>query len=132
MDLPGTLTSIKISLQLSTTFLEYLNNVEETSKDYAPCAIETTAIHNLLLVLKSRLEEGKFNKPWFTAVQTLTAAEGPLNQFEQALRMLQDIQRCGNRVDKLGGDRKEEISSVLSRMHSFKALLQTTIQMNEM
>jgi hypothetical protein len=131
MDLPSTLASINVSLQLSTTVLKYLNKVHETSKDYALCTIEAAAIHSLLSILKSRLEEGKFNQPWFTAVQTFTAVKGPLDQFNQALEMLQDIQIDGDRVEKLGRDGKEDIVSVLSRMHHFKALLKTTIQMNE-
>jgi hypothetical protein len=89
MDILSATASIIAILQLSTKILTYLNDVGVASKDRAQCAIEISNLYSLLVSLRFRLEEGGASQPWYIAVRALTVENGPLDQFKQALELLQ-------------------------------------------
>ena len=79
--LSGTASIIAV-LQLSAKVLGYLNDVKDASKDRAKCAVEASNVHNLLVNLRFRLEEGSADATWYTTIQALRVENGPLDQFK--------------------------------------------------
>jgi hypothetical protein len=86
MDPLSATASVIAILQLSAKVLSYLNDVKDTSKGRAQCAIEGSNLHNLLTNLRFRLEEGHGYQPWFIAVQALAAENDSVNNHACALR----------------------------------------------
>jgi hypothetical protein len=124
-------------LQLSAKVLAYLNDVKDCPKDCAQCAIETSNLYNLLFNLRVRVEEGDSEKPWYTAVRALAVENGPLDQFKQALEMLQTKMTDGGRLKKAGEAlmwkfKKEEVASILDRMERLKTLVEIALQMDHL
>jgi hypothetical protein len=136
MDPLSATASIIAILQLSAKVLSYLNDVKDAPKERAQCAIEASNLHNLLLNLRFRLEEGG-SEPWNTAVRALSVEKGPLDQFKQALEMLQTKMTEGGRLKKAGEAlvwkfKKEEITSILGRMERLKTLIGIALEMDHL
>ena len=137
MDPLSSTASIIAILQLPAKVLGYLNNVKDASKDRTKCAVEASNLHSLLLSLRFRLEEGSADKPWYTAVRALAVKNGPLDQFKQALELLQTRVTEGGRLKKAGEVlvwkfRKEEIASILGRMERLKTLVEIALQVDHL
>jgi hypothetical protein len=138
MDPLSVTASIIAILQLSSKVIGYLNDVKEASKDRARCAIEATNLHSLLTNLRFRLEEGDVSTPWFTAIRGLNTENGPLDQFKEALQLLQDRMierksRFGQAVNVLTWKfRKEEIDPILQTMERLKTLVGIALQMDHL
>ncbi|KAL8811242.1 MAG: hypothetical protein Q9223_007574, partial [Gallowayella weberi] len=135
MDPLSVTASIIAVLQLSAKVLSYLNDVNDASKGRAQCAIEAYNLHSLLLNLKVRLEEEDASQPWYIAVRGLAVENGPLDQFKQALEMLQAKMTDGGRLKNAGEAliwkfKKEEIASTLARMERLKTLIEIALQMD--
>ncbi|RYP77300.1 hypothetical protein DL769_003449 [Monosporascus sp. CRB-8-3] len=135
MDPLSVTASIIAALQLSAKVLAYLNDVKDASKDRTLCAIETSNMYRLLFNLRDRVEEGDFEKPWYTAVRALAVENGPLDQFKQALETLQTMLTDGGRLKKVGEAlmwkfKKEEVASILGRMERLKSLVEIALQMD--
>ncbi|KAF2200242.1 ankyrin, partial [Delitschia confertaspora ATCC 74209] len=137
MDPLSATASIIAILQLSAKVLTYLNDVKDASKDRVQCAVEASNLNTLLLNLRFRLEEGGSIQPWYTAVRALAVENGPLDQYKQALDLLQSrMTEEGSRLKKAGDAlvwkfRKEEIASILDRMERLKTLVQIALQMDD-
>ena len=137
MDPLSVTASIIAILQLSAEVLTYLNDVKNASKDRAQCAIEASNLYNLLVNLRFRLEEGDASQPWYTTVRMLAVENGPLDQFEQALKTLQTKMTDGGRLKQAGKAliwkfQKEEIASILARMERLKTLIEIALQMDSL
>ena len=134
--LSGTASIIAV-LQLSAKVLGYLNDVKDASKDRAKCAVEASNIHNLLVKLRFRLEEGSADATWYTAVRALSVENGPLDQFKQALEALQTKITDGGRLKNAGEAlvwkfKKDEIASILDRIERLKTLVEIALQMDHL
>jgi zona occludens toxin (predicted ATPase) len=90
MDPLSATASVIAILQLLGKVVGYLTDVKDTLKERAKCAVEASNLHSLLLNLRFRLKEGNANTSWYTAVQALAVKNRPLNQFKQALELLQN------------------------------------------
>jgi hypothetical protein len=138
MDPLSAIASVIAILQLSAKVLSYLNDVKDTSKGRAQCAIEASNLHNLLTNLRFRLEEeGHGHQPWFSAVQALAVENGPLDQFKQALEILHAKMTDGGRLKKarealLWKFKKEEVDAILARMERLKTLVEIALQMDHL
>jgi hypothetical protein len=137
MDPLSVTASIIAVLQLSVKVLAYLNDVKDASKDRAQCEIETLSLYSLLVNLRCRLEEGSASQLWYTAVRALAVGNGPLDQFKQALEMLQAKMTDGGRLKKAGEAlmwklRKEEIASILARIERLKGLVGVALEMDHL
>ncbi|KAF2834872.1 hypothetical protein M501DRAFT_1035052 [Patellaria atrata CBS 101060] len=125
LSITGT-SGIVTVLHLLGNVLGYLNDVKDASKERAQCTIEAANLNSLLTTLGFHLEEGGSSTQWYTTLRTLGIKNGPLDQFNQALEELQ-IRMTGSKkkvTDKLVWKiKKEEITSILSRMESLKTLL---------
>ena len=134
--LSGTASIIAV-LQLSAKVLGYLNDVEDASKDRAKCAVEASNVHNLLVNLRFRLEEGGADATWYTAIRALGVENGPLDQFKQALEALQTKITDGGRLKNAGEAlvwkfKKDEIASILDRIERLKTLVEIALQMDHL
>lgn len=135
MDPIGALASIITILQLSQKVIGYLNDVKDASKDGAKCAIEASNLYTLLRDLRCRLEEGRGDTPWHTAVRALGVENGPFDQFKQTLESLQS-KMAKRGVLKQAGKAlmwkftKEDINNLLNRMERLKSLIEIALQMD--
>jgi hypothetical protein len=132
MDPLSTTASIIAILQLSGKVLMHLSDVKDASKGRVRCTIETTNLYSLLSCLRFRLEEGHLNQPWYTAVRALAVENGPLDQFKEALEMLQSKIIDKGRLAKVGDAlmwnfKKEEIASILDRIERLKSLVEIAL-----
>jgi hypothetical protein len=138
MDPLSVTASIIAILQLSNKVIGYLNDVKDASKDRAKCAIEASNLHSLLTNLRYRLEDEDAGMPWFTAVRALAVENGPLDQFKEALELLQD--RITGDTGRLGQLRqtliwkfkKEELDRILGTMERLKTLVGVALQMDHL
>ncbi|KAF2809676.1 uncharacterized protein BDZ99DRAFT_463452 [Mytilinidion resinicola] len=133
MDPLSVTASIIAILQLSNKIVGYLTDVKDASRERATCAVEVSNLHSLLLNLRFHLEEGNANTPWHTAVRALAVENGPLDQFKQALEMLQTKMIGRGRIKKAGDMlvwkfKKEEIASILGQIERLKTLVEIALQ----
>ena len=80
--------SIIAILQLTSKVIEYLGDVQDALKDRARLAVEALNLYSLLITLRYRLEEGRSNEAWYTAVRSLGVQNGPLDQYKDTLEQL--------------------------------------------
>jgi hypothetical protein len=137
MDELSATASIIAVLRLTGEVLGYLNDVKNAPKECQQCTIEASNIQNLLINLRYRLEQGQAGHPWFTAVRALNIANGPLDQYKQALDQLQSrveiqdgIQKVKRRL--LWKFKKEEVASILARMERLKSLVNIALEMDHL
>ncbi|ORY00885.1 hypothetical protein BCR34DRAFT_546658 [Clohesyomyces aquaticus] len=135
MDPLSATASVIAVLQLSSKVVGYLTDVKDASKERARCAIEACNLHSLLLNLRFRLDEGSADTSWYTAIRALAVKSGPLDQFKQALELLQTKMTDGGRVKNAGEAllwkfKKEEIASILDRMERLKSTVEIALQMD--
>lgn len=137
MDPLSATASVIAVLQLSSKAVGYLTDVKDASKERAKCAVEASNLHTLLLTLRFRLEKGNADTPWYTNVRALAVQNGPLDQFKQALELLQDKITDGGRLKKAGQAllwkfKKEEVVSILNRMERLKSEVEIVSQMDHL
>jgi hypothetical protein len=94
-------------------------------------------LQSLLFTLRFQLEEKDSEKPWYTTVQALALKDGPLDQFKQALELLQTKMTEGGRLKKAGEALvwklvKSEIASILDQIERLKILVQIALQMDHL
>jgi hypothetical protein len=128
MDPLSVTASIIAILQLSGKVLTYLNDVKDASQDRARCAIEASNLHSLLFNLRFHLEKGVLDQSWYTAVRALAVENGPLDQFKEALEMLQAKMTDRGRLGKVGkalawNFKKEEMAYIFTRIERLKSLV---------
>jgi hypothetical protein len=137
MDPLSATASIIAVLQLSSKILGYLNDVKDASKERAKCAMEASNLHSLLTSLRFCFEEGSTNTRWNTAVRALAVENGPLDQFNQALELLQNNMTDGSKTKKAVKElvwkfKKEEIASILERIERLKTLVEIALQIDHL
>ena len=123
--------------QLTCKVVAYLNDVKDASKDRARCAIEASNLYNLLVTLRFRVEEGRSNESWYTAVRALAVQNGPLDQYRHALEQLQVKVMSGSGHKKLGNALvwkfiKDEVACVLSGIERLKTLVQIALEVDHL
>jgi hypothetical protein len=137
MEALGVTASVIAVLQLSAKVLSYLNDVKDASAAHKQCAIEACNIHSLLTNLRFRLEDGRNHEEWFVAVRALAVENGPLDQFKQALLLLQTRMENRGHLKEIGNAliwkfKKKEIEDILARMERLKVLVEIALQMDHL
>jgi hypothetical protein len=137
MDPLSATASIIAILQLSFKVSGYLNDVKDASTDRRKCAMEAANLNSLLTSLRCRLEEGCSHASWYTAVRALSVDGGPLDQFKQALEMVQDRLTESGRLKKASEAlvwkfKKQEVADILGRMERLKTLVEIALQMDHL
>ena len=129
--------SIIAVIQLSRKVLGYLNDVKDASKERANCTIEVSNLHSLLTSLRFCFEEGSTDTRWYTAVRALAVENGPLDQFNQALKLLENNMTDGSRTKKAANSlvwkfKKGEIASILQRIERLKTLVEIALHIDHL
>lgn len=138
MDLLSATGSIIAVLQLSVKILGYLNDIKDASKDRTQCATEISNLYALFFNLRARIEEGNFECPWYRAVQALTVKSGPIDQFKDALELLQTRMTASRNQLKKASEplvwkfQKGEVASILSRIERLKTLAHIALEMDHL
>lgn len=138
MDPLSVVASIIALLQLTNKVIGYLNDVKDASKERARCAVETSNLYSLLTNLRFRLEDEDAGSPWFVAIRALAVKNGPLDQFKDALELLQDGMTSGNSQLAHFAEplvwkfKKHEIERVLQSIERLKTLVGIALQMDHL
>ncbi|KFY31446.1 hypothetical protein V493_01097 [Pseudogymnoascus sp. VKM F-4281 (FW-2241)] len=137
MDPLSVTASIIAIVQLTSVIIGYLNDVKDSSKDRARCAIEISNVSNLLVTLLYRVEEASSDEGWYTEVQALATANGPIDQYRSALEHLQSkfTSTASNGLKRIDSAltwkfSKEEVTSILARIERLKSLTQIALEMD--
>jgi hypothetical protein len=133
MDGLSAAASIIAVLQLTSTVIGYLNDVNDAPEECQQCTIEACNIESLLKSLLCRLVQGHTGDPWFTAIRALNIENGPLDQYKQALEQLRSRVENRDAVQKfkrrlLWKFKNEEITSILARMERLKSLVNIALE----
>ena len=66
------------------------------------CALELVNLYSILSQLDFWMVKGVLTQRWYTAVRALTVENGPLDQFKEGLKMLQDKLTNGGQLTQVG------------------------------
>jgi hypothetical protein len=139
MDPLSATASIIAIIQLSSVIIGYLSDVKDASKDRERCAIEVSNVSNLLVSLRFRLDGASSNDGWYTEVQALAVADGPIDQYRSALEQLQSklTSTATSALKKIGSAltwtfSKEEVINILARIERLKSLTQIALEMDHL
>jgi hypothetical protein len=139
MDPLSATASIIAIIQLSSVIIGYLSDVKDASKDRERCAIEVSNVSNLLVSLRFRLDGASSNDGWYTEVQALAVADGPIDQYKSALEQLQSklTSTATSALKKIGSAltwtfSKEEVINILARIERLKSLTQIALEMDHL
>jgi hypothetical protein len=139
MDPLSVTASIIAIVQLTSVIIGCMNDVKDASKDRARCAIEVSNVSSLLVALIYRLDEASSNDDWYTEVQSLAAANGPIDQYRSALEQLQSklTSTASSGLKKISSAltwtfSKEEVTNILTRVERLKSLTQIALEMDHL
>jgi hypothetical protein len=137
MDGLSVAASVIAVLQLTSEVIGYLKDLKDAPKDCQQCESEASNLHGLLINLLYHLNQRKTGDTWYTAVRALNVENGILDQYRQALVLLQSrveirdgIQKVKRRL--LWKFNKEEVASILVRMERLKSLVSIALEMDHM
>ena len=137
MDPLSITASVIAVLQLTGEVIKYLSDVADAPKECQECTIEASNLHNLLINLRYRLEQGQTGDPWFTAIRTLNVENGPLDQYKQALEQLRSKVDTNNGAQKMKTRlvwrfSKAEVTGILAKMDRLKTLVSIALEMDHL
>jgi hypothetical protein len=137
MDPLSITASIIAVLKLTSEVITYLDDVKDAPKERAGLVIEASNLYGLLMSLKYRLDEGHSNEPWYNAVKTLAVPGGPLDQYKDVLKELQEKAVISSGARKIAYAlawkfNKTEVDRMLTRMERLKNLIQIALEMDHL
>ena len=134
MDPLSITASVIAILTLTTEVISYIQVATGAPKEWRQYAIEALNIQTLLTNLRFHLEDADINDPWFKSVATLRIKDGPLDQFEAALRLLKSKVSVETDTVKrmLWKLNKAEADSVVQRMERLKSLVNVALEMDHL
>jgi flavin-dependent dehydrogenase len=133
---PLSVTASVISvLQLTNKVIQYLSDVKDAPKECQQCVIEASNLLGLLTGLRYCAERAQAGDPWFEQLRNLNAVDGPLDQYQQALKLLQTSVEIGDGVQKIKKqlswkDNKEIVRGILARIERLKSLVSVALEMD--
>ncbi|OBT96480.2 hypothetical protein VE01_05654 [Pseudogymnoascus verrucosus] len=136
MDPLSITASIIAILDLTTKAIQYLGDVKDAPKARASLAIEASNLYSLLMNLRYRLEEGRSNEAWYTAVRSLGVQGGPLDQYKDMLERIQHkLGGGGSWIKEVGQSlvwkfSKEEVRGLFVSMEGLKGLIAVALEMD--
>ena len=130
--------SITALLQLTSTVIQYLNDVKGAPEDRRRILSELASVNGILFILQDHADKARQGDPWSSTLQSLNVPEGPLDQFRRALeRLSSKLASPATRLKKWGKAviwpfQKEEIREILGTIERQKALLNLARQNDHM
>ncbi|KIX05451.1 uncharacterized protein Z518_06323 [Rhinocladiella mackenziei CBS 650.93] len=128
MDPLSMTASIIAILQLTSALTSYINDAKNATKEQAQLAIEASNLYGLLTALRFRVEEARYNDPWFNQVKLLGTENGPLDQFKDVLETIVKQLPSSRKRDQVKSIllwklSKKEVENTLSRIERLKSLI---------
>jgi hypothetical protein len=133
----GIAGSIVGILQLTATVLKYLNGVKDASKGCNRILIEVSSVYGLLFNLNNLVERAGSEETSLAMVMSLGVPNGPLVQFESALKRLATHLEPVHGLKKAGRAfivpfKKEEVTNILHIIERQKTLFILALQNDHM
>ena len=119
--------SIVALMQLSSTVIGYLNDVKSGHKEQQKIRLEICNTLPMLSILLDQAQQAADGDEWSSTLLSLSAADGPIQQFQEALKRLEHKLAPVRGVKKVGKAfiwpfEKAEIQSILSTIERQKLL----------
>ena len=129
----GLIASLAQLIDVAGKTLRYVNNVKNAPKARAQVAREASLLLALLTSLRYRLEDTDAQGCWVQGVLTLGMANGPLDQFKEALESLATRLHSSGTGKSVGKTlvwhfEKKEIDELLGKMERLKSLINLALQ----
>ena len=129
--------SITALLQLTSTVVQYINNVKDASKERLRIRDEISSTSFLLYMLNDRVQQAHSSEPWLLTVRSLNMPKGPLEQFKRALEQLASRLEPSKGLERVGKAlawpfQTGEIKEVLSTIERQKSLFDLALQNDHM
>lgn len=129
MDPLSMAASIVAVIQLASTIISSINDIKDAAKEQLQIATEISNVNSLLTPLKSRIAAEKLGSSWFATVQKLADKDGPLEQFDDTLKLIKakvaNVDRGFRKaVGMLAwGISKKEVAEMIARIERLKVLV---------
>lgn len=135
MDPLSVTASVIAILQLTNEAIQYLNDVKQAPKECQQCVIEASNLLGPLTSLRYLAEQAQIDDPWFEQLQRLNVKDGPLDQYDKALKLLRASVEIGDGIQKLKRRllwkfNKEEVAGILARIERLKSLVSVALEMD--
>jgi hypothetical protein len=124
-------------LQLTSTLLQYLNNVKDVPQDRARCAIEASNLYNLLMMLRYRAERISVQRtvvqfPQFS--QHTSRPSVPISESTgKELEKLAPSSTTGKLRDSIRWSfGKGDVEELLLRIERLKTIVSIALKMNHL
>ena len=119
--------SIVALLQLSSTVIGYLSDVKSSHKEQQKIRLELCNTLPMLSILQDQAQQAQDGDEWSSTLLSLSAADGPIQQFREALERLEHRLAPVKGVKKVGKAfiwpfEKAEIQGILSTVERQKLL----------
>lgn len=133
----GISASIITVLQLTTTVIQYINDVKEASQERLRLRDEISSASWTLHMLRERLDQPNSDPTWLSSLQSLDGPNGPINRFKRLLEQLASklAPRQGkNKMLKEFGRtlawpfKKKDIKDLLSALERQKSMFHLALQ----
>ena len=117
--------SIIALMQLSSTVIGYLSDVKSSHKEQQKIRLEICNTLPMLSILQDQTQQAQDGDEWSSTLLSLSAADGPIQQFREALERLEHKLAPVRGVKKVGKAfvwpfEKAEIQSILSTIERQK------------
>ena len=132
---PNIMASIAAILKLSNDVLRCLSNGKDALEGRRQCALELINLYSILYQLDFRQQKAPASLRWFAIVRKLTVENEPLDQFEEALEMLQDKLTKEGRLKQVDEVlvrkfKKEEFATSLGLMQRLTIQFEIALQVD--
>jgi len=129
----GLIASLAQLIDVASKTLRFLNNIKNAPKDRAQVAQEASLLLALLTSLRYRLEEADAQDCWVQGVLTLGMANGPLDQFKDALESLATRLHSSGTGKSVGKVlawhfERKEIDELLGKMERLKSYIHLALE----
>ena len=129
----GLIASLAQLIDATSKTLGYLNNVKNAPKARGQVAQEASLLLVLLTSLRYRLEDTDPHDGWVKGVLMLGMANGPLEQFKEALESLATRLRSSGTSKSVGKAlgwhfEKKEVDDLIGKMERLKSFVNLALQ----
>lgn len=124
-------TGIITLVQFTGTVIGYLRDVNDSSNDRKKVLEELSMTHYILLQLKEQTQGDP--DTWTATIQSLADKDGPIDQFNKTLKLVESKLEAGTGLKKIGKAlkwtfQKNEVQTLLSTLERQKSFFSLALQ----
>lgn len=124
-------------LQLTTTAVQYLNDVKDAPAERHRILIEVSTLSGFLLTLKALAESMQTNDLQASALRSLNVPDGPLEQIKSALERLLSTIKPARGLQRVSTSltwtlKKTDVNNILASIERQKVLFLLAMQNDHM